>query len=281
MTHVSNSVTPAHATAETTLDLHGRFALVIRQIAEDHHPLRSPFFKRLRNLPAAVACDPELLGKIHLVYQSAMHATRAAVYYLPHLDSPAMRKRKLRIFIDDDGLPGGDTHHYQLSRAFRNMGAKLVLDDEDFSGGTELCRHLDPETSRFVQWAATLYARSLGPWCVVELMSDSWMRALADSLSAHFPAVTNEPYFADCFSQGVEERHADESLEVTATVLQARPELYSETVLDAKLMAESLDGVWRRLDTIVKMAEQKNRAPKDVRLNGTEPPRQPRARAFV
>jgi len=282
MTHLSNMMTPARAAAETNFDLHARFASAIHRIAEDHHPLRSPFFQHLRELPAAVACDPQLLGQIHLFYQSAMHATRAAVYYLPHLDSPAMRKRKLQIFIDDDGLPGGDTHHYQLSRAFRNMGAKLLLDDEDFGGSTELCRHLDPETSRFVQAATTLYARSLGPWCVVELMSDSWMRALADALAVHFPAVPSEPYFADCFSQGVEERHAEESFEVTATILQSRPELYSETVLDAKLMAEALDGVWRRLDTIVKQAEQRLRTAKqERRLNGTEPPRQARTRELA
>jgi hypothetical protein len=61
-------------------------------------------------LPRPVATDPTLLGEIYLVYQAAMHATRAAVYYLPHLDSPALRKRKLRIFVDDDCLPGGDTH---------------------------------------------------------------------------------------------------------------------------------------------------------------------------
>lgn len=234
-----------------------KFAAAIQQIAEEHHPLRSPFFQHLRELPPAVGRDPVMLGQIHLIYQAAMHATRAAVYYMPHLDSPSLRKRKLQIFVDDDGLPGGDTHHYQLTRAFQHMGAKLVLDDEQFGGHNELSRHLDPETARFVQLAGQLYARSLGPWCVVELMSDSWMRALADSLAAHFPDVVNEPYFADCFNEGVEERHAQESLEVTTGVLLARPELYSETVLDAKLMAEALDGVWRRLDTVVKLAEQK------------------------
>ena len=57
-------------------------------IFEDHRPSRMPFFERLAGLPRAVARDPALLGQIHLVYQSAMHATRAAVYYLPHLDSP-------------------------------------------------------------------------------------------------------------------------------------------------------------------------------------------------
>jgi hypothetical protein len=63
----------------------------------DHRPSRMPFFNRVAGLPRAVASDPELLGQIHLVYQSAMHATRAAVYHLPHLDTLALRKRKLRI----------------------------------------------------------------------------------------------------------------------------------------------------------------------------------------
>jgi hypothetical protein len=72
--------------------------------------------------------------------------------------------------------------------------------------------------------------------------------------------MPNEPYFADCFSQGVEERHAEESLEVTSMVLRGRPELYSETVLDARLMAEALDGVWRRLDMVVRAAEHRSRS---------------------
>ena len=269
MTHISNRAKSRPMAVHAGPDVGGRFLTAIEQIAEDHAPSRSPFFRRLRDLPADVANEPQLLGQIHLVYQAAMHATRAAVYYLPHLDSPAMRKRKLRIFIDDDGLAGGDTHHYQLTRAFRNIGANILLDDEAFGDPTGLCHHLDPETSKFVQLATTLYARSLGAWCVVEVISDTWMRSLADSLSAHFPDVTQEPYFADCFSQGVEERHAEESLEVTATVLRGRPELYSETVLDAKLMAEALDGVWRRLDTIVRAAEQKSRTGTTAQFNRT------------
>lgn len=260
MTHLSNPRKTRPETVTTSLDVGTKYLRAIEQIAEDHDPSKSPFFKRLRDLPDVVAADPDMLGQIHLVYQSAMHATRAGVYYMPHLDSPAMRKRKLQIFVDDDGLPGGDTHHYQLSRAFRNIGAKLVLEDEEFGGPADLCRHLDPETSKFVQLATTLYARSLGAWCVVEVVSNSWMRLLADGFSAHFPDMPNEPYFSDCFSQGVEERHAQEALEVTAMVLRNRPELYSETVLDAKLMAEALDGVWRRLDTIVMATEQKYRA---------------------
>jgi pyrroloquinoline quinone (PQQ) biosynthesis protein C len=184
-----------------------------------------------------------------------MHATRAAVYYLPHLDSPALRKRKLQIFIDDDGLENGDTHHYQLTRAFRSIGAKCLLDDEEFGELGELCHYLEAETAEFVRLAPKLYSRSLGAWCAVETLSADWMRALADALSAHFPDFGHEPYFEECFSQKVEERHAAEALEVTQTVLRGRPELLDETLRDARIIAEALDGVWAQLDRIVRDAE--------------------------
>ena len=231
-----------------------QFSDRIAVIAAEHRPSRMPFFNRLAALPGSAARNPMLLGRIHLVYQSAMHATRAAVYYLPHLDSPAMRKRKLQIFVDDDGLPGGDTHHYQLTRAFRNIGAKCLLEDEEFGDPIQLCRHLDRETAHFVRLATSLYARSLGPWCVVEVMSDDWMRALASALAVHFPEILKESYFADCFSQGVEERHAEESLAVTQMVLRGRPDLWAETLRDAEAMAKALDGVWKVLDKIVRTA---------------------------
>src|SRR5580692_3173652 len=208
------------------------FPRTVIDMVEQHRPSRMPFFHRVRSLPLAIAGDPALLGNIHLVYQAAMHATRAAVYYLPHLDSPALRKRKLQIFVDDDGLPGGDTHHYQLTRAFRNIAAQ------------------------FVRLAKTLYSRSLGPWCAIEVMSVDWMRALAEALSAHFPQFADEPYFAECFSEMVEERHAEESLSVTQMVLSAQPALLSATIEDAKIMAEALDGVWTHLDQIVEIARQ-------------------------
>ena len=227
------------------------FPAAIAAIAARHRPSRRPFFCNLAALPHDVAREPALLGKIHLVYQAAMHATRAAVYYLPHLDSPALRKRKLQIFIDDDGLPGGDTHHYQLTRAFRNIGAEPLLDDEEFGDPEELCRHLDPQTAHFVRLAQTLYARSLGAWCVVEVMSDNWMRALAEALASHFPQIVAEPYFHECFAHGVEERHAEESMAMTQMILRARPALAAETIRDARIMAEALDGVWDRLDQII------------------------------
>ena len=221
---------------------------------EEHRPSRMPFFARLAAMPRSAAGDPSFLGQLLLIYQSAMHATRAAVYYLPHLDSPALRKRKLRIFVDDDGLPGGDTHHYQLTRAFRNIGAICVLEDEEFGDPRELRRYLDGETAYFVEIARRLYSSSLGPWCAVETMSVDWMRALAEALSVHFPQFKHEPYFEECFSHMVEERHAAEALEVTQLVLTARPELLAETFRDAKTIAEALDGVWTQLDRIVQRA---------------------------
>src|SRR5438105_14711468 len=102
----------------TTKDLRRTMLVLL----DEHRPSRMPFFRRVASLAMRNGSDCNLLGEIYLVYQTAMHATRAAVYYLPYLDSPALRKRKLRIFMDNDGLPEADSHHYQLARAFRNIG---------------------------------------------------------------------------------------------------------------------------------------------------------------
>lgn len=234
-----------------------RLPAVIDALAAAHRPSASPFFRRLAALPPAVARDPELLGDLYLIYQAAMHATRAAVYFLPHLDNPAMRQRKLRIFVDDDGLADGDTHHYQLTRAFKNLGAACPIGDEDFGDSDELALRLDPATAAFIRLAKRLYARSLGPWCIVETMSDDWMRALADALAVHFPGIVTEPYFADCFSQGVEERHAQEAIDVTCAVLARRPDLYAQTIADAAEMAAALDCIWVAMDASVTAATER------------------------
>jgi hypothetical protein len=245
---------------EPSTEAAARFPAIIDAIACAHRPSDRPFFNRLSTLPAPVAGDPKVLGDLYLVYQAAMHATRAAVYFLPHLDSPAMRKRKLQIFIDDDGLPRGDTHHYQLTRAFRNLGALCPIDDEDFGGIEELACYLDSNTTDFGRLAKMLYARSLGPWCIVETMSDDWMRALAKALATHFPSVVNEPYFADCFDQGVEERHAKEAIAVTQAVLRRHPELFAETIEDARIMADALDKIWLTMDSVILSALDRHQA---------------------
>src|SRR5215469_2112689 len=244
------------------------FTAAIRSIAQQHRPSRLPFFRNLAALNRGVATDPMFLGQIHLIYQSAMHATRAAVYCLPHLDSPALRKRKLKIFVDDDGLPGGDTHHYQLTRAFRNIGARCVLEDEEFGDPEHLCRHIGGEAARFVRLASRLYARSLGPWCAVETMSVDWMGALAEALSVHFPQFKHEPYFEECFSHKVEERHAAEAIEVTQLILSARPALLVATLRDAKTIARALDGVWTQLDRITQRSAATHKRRHDALRRG-------------
>lgn len=85
-----------------------------------------------------------MLGNLYIRYQAACHATRVMVYCVPHLDSPALRVRKLRIISDDDSLKDGDTHHYQLSRAFSNMGAELLIADEDFGSLDDLQKNSIP-----------------------------------------------------------------------------------------------------------------------------------------
>jgi hypothetical protein len=66
-----------------------------------------------------------------------------------------------------------------------------------------------------------------------------------------FPQIVAEPYFAECFEQGVEERHAEEALAVMQTILCKRSDLVEETLRDARLMARALDGIWHGLEEIV------------------------------
>ena len=42
---------------------------------------------------------------------------------------------------------------------------------------------------------------------------------------------------------------------MTQIVLRARPELLDETLRDARIIAEALDGVWAHLDRIVRNAQ--------------------------
>jgi hypothetical protein len=134
------------------------------------------------------------------------------------------------------------------------MGAELALDDEELVDAEEWCRRLDPRTAQSVRAMQTLYMRSLGARCVVEIMSEDWMRALADALSVHFPQIADEPYFAECFDDDFAAQHAEKAIAMTQRQLSARPELVLATLCNARLMAGALDGVWHRLDAIVDAA---------------------------
>lgn len=227
------------------------YTQAINELFEQYKPSKNSFFKRLREAPTSTIQSPALLGELYLRYQAAMHATRAMVYNLPYLDRPSLRIRKCRIYQDDDGLAGGDTHHHQLARAFRNMGAVLPLEDDEFGELEDLVKRLDPNTARFVSLVHEIYPRSLGPWCIVELLSDDWMHALADGLSLSYPQLKSEPYFADVFNHGVEERHGREAMEVTISVLERKPHLLEPTIQSARAMAAAVDDFWSGMNELL------------------------------
>ncbi len=235
------------------------FSEVLDKLYQDHLPEKHPFFQRLKTFPSEKLCC-SLLGHLHLRYQAACHATRVMVYYIPYLDSPALRVRKLRLINDDDGLENGDTHHYQLTRAFASIGATILIKDEEFGCLDNLKEMRDPatneklldlETRNFLSLVQKIYPNSLGPWCVIEKFADNWMRALMNSLSVCFPLIKQEPYFADCFNQGVEERHAQEALKLTNIVLANSPKLLDQTIKDAKIMAIGLDKFWSSMENLL------------------------------
>jgi hypothetical protein len=218
-------------------------------------PSKHRFFSHLALFPPEKLRSPDLLGQIYLRYQAACHATRVMVYFIPFLDSPELRIRKLKIISDDDSLQNGDTHHYQLSRAFAKMGAKFILQDEEFGSLDQLKIILDPTTAKFVTLVQDIYPQSLGPWCVIEMFAHDWMQALMKALMNCFSFIEKEEYFAECFNQGVEERHSQEAKELTSIVLHKSPNLLETTIADAESMASGLDKFWSGLEDLLLEAQ--------------------------
>jgi hypothetical protein len=243
------------------------FYRVLDELSQRYLPCAHPFFDKLARFPCEKLCSPRLLGELYLRYQAVCHATRVMIYHLPYLDSPDLRIRKLRIISDDDGIANGDAHHYQLSRAFAHIGAAPVIRDEEFGSLYALQKILDPYTAHFLALVQDLYPRSLGPWCVIETFSDNWMRALKESLSACFPSIKEEPYFADCFDQGVEERHAQEALELTGTILARFPESLEETIEGARQIATGLDGFWSSCSICITSAGSSHKLRQVILIN--------------
>jgi hypothetical protein len=220
-------------------------------IASKHLPSQHPFFACLAESPSERIFEPDRLGELLHRYQAAMHATRAMAYSLPMLDSPDLRKRKLQILIDDDGLADGDTHHHQLTRAFIRMSAELKIDDDRYDDLETLQTQVDGKTARFIAAVHRLYVRSLGAWAIVEILSNDWMHALAKALAVHFPGIVSEPYFADCFEGHVEERHGLEALNLVDLVCARRPNFVEPTFRDADEMARELTHFWDALHELI------------------------------
>ena len=223
------------------------FLEALDELYQQYLPSKHPFFERLSELPPLKLSSPEFLGELYLRYQSASHDTRVMVWYLPDLDTAAQRVRKLQIISDDDGGPLENTHHCQLHNAFQRMCAVCKVNDSEFGNLERLGSLVDSETSDFLALVQDLYPKSLGPWCIIEGFADDWMRALMNGLSGQFPFVLEEPYFSECLSQGVEERHAQESLDLTAEVLLQNPDKLADTIEGARMMAVGLTRFWDSL----------------------------------
>ncbi|MBP9742415.1 MAG: hypothetical protein KBD37_03560 [Burkholderiales bacterium] len=220
-------------------------------VIDSNLPSKHRFFNNLANAPGNSIRNPQFLGEVYLAYQAAMHATRVMVYFLPFLNCPSLRKRKLAIYMDDDGLANGDTHHYQLSRAFKNIGADITIEDNEFGDLDILQQIVTPVISKFIGSVKTLYPQSLGAWCIVEMLSEDWMQALCNSLGANVPQIKNEPYFHDCFIYSVEKKHGQEALQLTIELLLQKPQLEILTLNHAKEMACCTKLIWDGLDNIL------------------------------
>ncbi len=220
----------------------------IQMLVKENLTSKHPFFSNLSRSPYELISSSQVLGQLYLRYQAGMHASRVMIYFLPNLNSPELRKKKLTFYIDDDGQPGGNNHHYQLKQVFENLGAAIPISDEEFSDLDELKLLLDCKGTEFVSLLQRLYPRSLGAWCVVEMLASDWMHAFYNSLYEHFPSISKEPYFEECFSNNVEERHGEQALDTTLLVLEKKPELSESMLIDAREMAKGLSYLWDSLN---------------------------------
>jgi hypothetical protein len=87
--------------------------------------------------------EPSASARFHLEIDrlAAMPQERLTSAVLSELH---LRSHKPQIYIDDDGLVGGDTHHHQLSRAFTGIGAPLRLERALYRLWGTLDEVLDP-----------------------------------------------------------------------------------------------------------------------------------------
>lgn len=181
-----------------------------------------------------------------------MHATRVMVYSIPHLDTIDFRMAKLRVIADDDGDPNGDSHHYQLRRTWTYLlGESPEMKDSDFGGIDLLVKKLDPSTAKFILKVQEIYPKSLGPWVMIEGLAHNWIGALNNSLSSHFPEISNTDYFIHNYSNEIEVKHAFESLNITCALLAQRPTLLKETLVGAKEMGDFLNILWDGLYDLI------------------------------
>lgn len=228
------------------------FANAVDELLRKHHPANHPFFRKLRKRGREAVANIAFLDGLYLRYQSAMHATRVMVYFLPHLDAVDLRMTKLHILADDDGLAERDNHQYQLRRTWEYlMRQPPSLADTALAGLEELKTSVDPFTANFIAATQSLYPRSLGPFVIVESLADEWIGALLDALGPHCPGLDRTAYFRDNLFRGVEVEHRNEARRLASAVFDRWPEHEPEAEVGASQMAIALDDLWHGCELLL------------------------------
>jgi len=233
--------------------VHVEFRNLMNGLFNQYKPTNHRFFKNLMetNVTAAVR-DPLFISELYKRYQGAMHATRAAVWYSPNLETPRLRQRKAAIIVDDDTVDGEKTHHRQCENLFRWMGADPIPNEALFGDLDTLRELLDADTFAFCQRAYDLYVKSTGAWSIFEVLSDNWQSALYNSLSPHFDEGLREQQYFDEISFGhIEILHMLETVSLTEDILHRKPHLTQETMDDAIEMAEWTYKLWDNFDDLL------------------------------
>jgi hypothetical protein len=205
----------------------------------------------LAKAPAEVVKNPGWLAEFYVRYQTAMHSTRAAVYFTPRLNTPSLRQRKIGIISDDDSQEKL-SHHKQLEAMFERMGANPIKHEDWFGCAQDMIPSVDAQTADFVKVVDVLYRQDTGAWCIAEVLSDDWLSALAHSFEPFNPTVKQEQYFDEIFSGHVEIVHMMETVSITEEILAKYPHLLKQTIQNAETMAKNLNKLWDNLYGLVK-----------------------------
>ena len=223
------------------------FSTKSREILKDE-AVTHPFFGQLaRAKIPKVSNSFGYWDDLYAHYQGAMHTSRVLAYYMPHLDSPDLRRVKLEILAEDDGLPEGDMHHLQLFRTWSRMLGRAPLVDERLFGSTSQLKGAMPSLAAFIESCERNYTSNLGAWYAVENLAHHWIGDLMSALEPHFPGASETDYFVMNFHNEIEVHHAEVSRTTVMKVLTERPELTHQTLVGISETTSALRELWSSL----------------------------------
>lgn len=239
------------------LDKHqnAEFRQVLNDLFAKHRPSQHSLWRTLANSPREVATNPGILREFYTRYQSAMHATRVSIYFMPYMDTPTQRQAKIKIILDDDTIDDTISHHLQLQQLFEQLGAAEVPDQERFGDLESLLRSVvtDPGTAAFCEMADRNYRAGLGGWTIFEVLSDDWISAMAAGFEPHYDRewLYKRQYFDEIATGHIEIEHMLQSLALTESLMHRRPDLIQEQICLAREMVAGIDSLWDSLERLI------------------------------